>query len=104
MRPMRRERDSSAYAQFVLNISRKTGEATMNVLPSRLDPRWRDIAVGKLGGNWHMLAVKLMMQRIRSEVHADPSSANITKCAGEIHNFFEKNQKIAGADLDQIFH
>jgi hypothetical protein len=101
---MRRERDSSAYAQFVLNISRKTGEATMNVLPSRLDPRWRDIAVGKLGGNWHMLAVKLMMQRIRSEVHADPSSANITKCAGEIHNFFEKNQKIAGADLDQIFH
>jgi hypothetical protein len=101
---MRRERDSSAYAQFVLNISRKTGEATMNVLPSRLDPRWRDIAVGKLGGNWHMLAVKLMMQRIRSEVHADPSSANITKCAGEIHNFFEKNQKIAGADLDEIFH
>jgi hypothetical protein len=104
VRPMRRERDSSAYAQFVLNISRKTGEATMNVLPSRLDPRWRDIAVGKLGGNWHMLAVKLMMQRIRSEVHADPSSANITKCAGEIHNFFEKNQKIAGADLDEIFH
>jgi hypothetical protein len=101
---MRRERDSSAYAQFVLNISRKTGEATMNVLPSRLDPRWRDIAVGKLGGNWHMLAVKLMMQRIRSEVHADPSSANITKCAGEIHNFFEKNQKIAGADLAEIFH
>ena len=47
-----------------------------------------------------MLAVKLMMQRIRSEVQADPSSANITKCAGEIHNFFEKNQKIAGADLD----
>jgi hypothetical protein len=104
VRPMRRERDSSAYAQFVLNISRKTGEATMNVLPSRLDPRWRDIAVGKLGGNWHMLAVKLMMQRIRSEVHADPSSANIPKCAGEIHNFFEKNQKIAGADLDEIFH
>jgi len=101
---MRRERDSSAYAQFVLNISRKTGEATMNVLPSRLDPRWREIALGKLGGNWHMLAVKLMMQRIRSEVHADPSSANITKCAGEIHNFFEKNQKIAGADLDEIFH
>jgi hypothetical protein len=76
----------------------------MSVLPSRLDPRWREIALGKLGGNWHMLAVKLMMQRIRSEVHADPSSANITKCAGEIHNFFEKNQKIAGADLDEIFH
>ena len=76
----------------------------MIVLPSRLDPRWRDIATGKRGGNWHMLAVKLMMQRIRSEVQADPSTANVMKCAGEIHTFFEKNQKIAGADLDQIFH
>jgi hypothetical protein len=76
----------------------------MIVLPSRLDPRWREIAVGKLGGNWHMLAVKLMMQRIRTEMQADPSPANAMKCAGEIHAFFEKNQKIAGADLDEIFH
>ena len=65
----------------------------MIALPSRLDPRWRDVAVGKLGGNWHMLAVKLMMQRIRSEMQADPSPGNITKCAGAVHDFFEKNQK-----------
>ena len=51
-----------------------------------------------------MLAVKLMMQRIRSEMQADPSPANAMKCAGEIHAFFEKNQKIAGADLAEIFH
>ncbi len=76
----------------------------MSVLPSRLDPRWREIALGKLGGNWHMLAVKLMMQRIRTDVQADPSIANVMKCAGEIYAFFEKNQKIAGADLDAIFH
>jgi len=73
-------------------------------LPSRLDPRWRDVATGKLGGNWHMLAVKLMMQRIRTEMQANPSPANAMKCAGEIHDFFEKNQKIAGADLAEIFH
>jgi len=90
--------------RFVLITSRKNGETTMIVLPSRLDPRWREIAVGKLGGNWHMLAVKLMMQRIRTEMQADPSPANAMKCAGEIHAFFEKNQKIAGADLDEIFH
>jgi hypothetical protein len=76
----------------------------MNVLPSRLDPRWREVAVGKLGGNWHMLAVKLMMQRIRSEMQANPSPANSIKCAGEIYAFFEKNQKIAVADLAEIFH
>jgi hypothetical protein len=76
----------------------------MNVLPSRLDPRWRDVATGKLGGNWRLLAVKLMMQRIRTATHADPSPANVMKCAGEIHDFFEKNQKIAGADLAELFH
>ena len=51
-----------------------------------------------------MLAVKLMMQRIRTEMQANPSPANAMKCAGEIHDFFEKNQKIAGADLAEIFH
>ena len=76
----------------------------MIALPSRLDPRWRDVAVGKLGRNWRLLAVKIMMQRIRTATQADPSTANVVKCAGEIHDFFEKNQKIAGADLDEIFH
>lgn len=75
----------------------------MNVLPSRLDPRWRDVASGKRGGNWHMLAVKLMMQRVRTEMQTDPSPANAMKCAGEIHDFFEKNQKIAESDLNEIF-
>jgi xanthine/CO dehydrogenase XdhC/CoxF family maturation factor len=76
----------------------------MTTLPSRLDPRWRDVAVGKLGGNWHLLATKLMMQRIRTEMQVDPSPANAAKCGGEIHDFFEKNQRIAGADLVEIFH
>jgi NAD(P)H-dependent FMN reductase len=90
--------------QRVLFSGGKNGAITMSVLPSRLDPRWRDVALGKLGGNWHMLAVKLMMQRIRSEMQADPSPGNVAKCAGAVHDFFEKNQKIAGADLAEIFH
>ena len=75
----------------------------MNVLPSRLDSRWREVAIGKRGGNWHMLAVKLMMQRVRTEMQADSSPANATKCAGQIHDFFEKNLRIAEADLNEIF-
>jgi hypothetical protein len=44
-----------------------------------------------------------MITRIVNASHADPSPTNVQKGAEEIHAFFEKNMKIAQADLQTIF-
>jgi hypothetical protein len=71
-------------------------------LPSRADPRWREVATGKRGGNWRLLALKILMQRVLRETRADPSAETVSRCAGEVYAFFQKNASIAGADLAQI--
>ena len=75
----------------------------MTALPSKQDPRWRDIAAGKTIKPWSVLATRLMMMRILGETKSNPSPANVAKCAAEIYDFFEKNQKIAAADIAVAF-
>ncbi len=77
--------------------------AEITSLPPKSDPRWRDIATGKLTKPWQSLALKIMITRIGSSVKADPSDANTQKGADEIYDFFAKNMKIAQADLQSIF-
>lgn len=71
-------------------------------LLARNDPRWRDVATGRISRPWNTLAMKIMMTRILRETSADPSTTNIAKCSDEIYAFFEKNHKIAQADLALI--
>jgi len=74
----------------------------MSAVPSRLDPRWRDVATGKIAPKWQSLAVKMMMMRVIGETKANPSPATVVKCAGEIYDFFAKNAAAAPADLAAI--
>jgi len=48
--------------------------------------------------------MKILMTRIVRETARDPSSANVQKCANEIHAFFQKNLKIASDDLAAVLH
>jgi hypothetical protein len=71
-------------------------------VPPKTASCWRDIATGKIVKPWEALALKIMMMRISNTVKADPSAANVDKCAGEIYEFFVKNQKIAQKDIASI--
>lgn len=71
-------------------------------LPARNDQRWRDLATGRIDRPWSSLAMKIMMARVLRETAADGSSGNISRCVEEIYGFFEKNHKIAQADLALI--
>jgi len=71
-------------------------------LPARNDPRWRDVATGRISRPWNTLAMKIMMTRILRETGTDPSVSNVGRCSDEIYAFFEKNLKIAQADLALI--
>lgn len=72
-------------------------------VPPITDPRWRDVATGKIVRPWKLLAVKIMMTRIIGLTRADPSPAVISGCVQEIHSFFAKNAQIAQDDLTSIF-
>lgn len=63
---------------------------------------WRDAATGKTSKPWQMLALKIMMTRLVSSTKTDPSPANVEKCAKELYDFFEKNGKLAQADLSAL--
>lgn len=71
-------------------------------LPARNDPRWRDVATGRINRPWNTLAMRIMMTRILRETSGDLGSTS--RCADEIFSFFEKNHKIAQADLALICH
>lgn len=77
--------------------------AEITSLPPKTDQHWRDVATGKISKPWEMLALKILMTRITTSTAADPSPANVDKCAAEIHDFFEKNMKLAQKDLAGIF-
>lgn len=72
------------------------------ILPPKTDPRWRDVALGKISGPWQMLALKILLTRVQGSLNADASPANLDKCAQEIYAFFEKNLKLAQKDLAAI--
>lgn len=73
-------------------------------LPPATDARWVSVATGKLNRPWSCLAMKIMMTRVLRETAQDSSSANVQKCAGEVHAFFQKNLKIASDDLTAILN
>ncbi len=60
---------------------------------------WADLATGKKTAPWTALPVKIMMTRIRTQIERNPSPANVSERAIEIHEFFEKNPKFAEKDL-----
>jgi len=75
----------------------------MTAVPSRLDPRWRDVVTGKRTTNFSMLASKMLMLRIVMSAKNDPSTTNISKCCSEVYEFFEKNKTLAASDIAALF-
>ena len=76
----------------------------IDALPPSTDARWLRVVEGKITRPWSNLAMKILMTRIVRETARDPSSANVQKCANEIHAFFQKNLKIASDDLAAVLH
>lgn len=75
----------------------------ITVLPPVSDPHWRDLVMGNISKAWELLALKIMMTRIVAACKADPSAATVEKYTKEVHDFFEKNMKLAQNDLHAIF-
>jgi len=76
----------------------------VTVLPAITNPCWRKLATGNANGPWSLLALKILLTRIRTDLGRDASEANIEKCTKEIRGFFEKNLKVAKADLHKILN
>jgi hypothetical protein len=74
-----------------------------SAVPAKSDARWRDVVSGKIVKPWQMLALKIMITRMIPSIKADPSPANVQARVDELHAFFEKNLKLAQADLTAIF-
>lgn len=72
-------------------------------LPPRSDPRWRDLATGKIAGPWQNLALKIMLTRLCALTRANPSPAMIDKAVDDIRAYFDKNLQAAQSDLQNIF-
>jgi len=67
------------------------------------DPHWKYLVVGKLNCKFELLAVKLLMNRIRVKISLGDDEETVNDCINEVHNFFKKNEKYAEKDLLKIF-
>jgi hypothetical protein len=72
------------------------------MLPPITHPIWKEIVLGKKQFQFQLLAAKIMMSRILLITKNDPSPRNVEKCINEVYEFFEKNEKIAQNDLNQM--
>lgn len=73
------------------------------MIPDIKDHRWDNLILGKGHYQFHLLSVKILMNRTFLSIQQDPSPTNAHKCKQELYDFFVKNERIAQKDIAQIF-
>ena len=73
------------------------------MIPDIANERWENLILGVDRYQFHLLSVKILMNRTFISIKRDPSRENIEKCKRDIYEFFVKNEKISQNDLSHIF-
>jgi len=73
------------------------------MIPDIADERWENLILGIDRYQFHLLSVKILMNRTFISIKRDSSRENIEKCKRDIYEFFVKNEKISQNDLSHIF-
>lgn len=73
------------------------------MLPSKDDPRWRDLVIGKDEFALKTLATKMLLTRVRQLVRENPSAERISEAVNIAYEFFKKNQHTVSGDITCIF-
>lgn len=71
------------------------------MVPSKENPKWRDVLERELTTPLNSFALKMLVTRLRSEVKRDP--ATLPNSIDELHSFFVRNEEIAREDLKRLF-
>ncbi len=73
------------------------------MIPDANDPHWRDVVTGSRPFEPEMLALQILITRLRMSTRRDASATNVAQAIGELRAFFQKYEAIAADDLEQIF-
>ncbi|MCA9554906.1 MAG: hypothetical protein KC933_33050 [Myxococcales bacterium] len=73
------------------------------MIPEKYRPEWRSLLLSDTQQQFRFLALKLLMNRLRSRLRTDQSPSTVDACVGELHAFAIKNERFVQADLASIF-
>jgi hypothetical protein len=73
------------------------------MIPPASDPHWRNVVTGSISFQPSMLALQILLTRLKTAVERDQSPGNVSRAIGELRAYFEKYEAIAADDLAQIF-
>ena len=72
-------------------------------VPPTTDPRWSALVSNGTTLHLKVLALQLMLTRVKWQVKADPSPATLKKKVDELAEFFAKNSRKLEADTIALF-
>ncbi len=73
------------------------------MIPSKSDPKWRNLLQDPTQHQFKFLALKFLMMRLKLALKQDAGPANLSKCSDELHQFAVQHEKFVVADLAPIF-
>jgi hypothetical protein len=71
------------------------------MIPSKLDPGWRNLLTGKVKHEFKCVPAGLMLSRACRDFAKEPARAS--ELIDEVHNFFARYETILKDDLAAIF-
>lgn len=71
-------------------------------VPTKSDPRWRDLVSGKKNVQFTGLATRIFFTRVRL-MGSKPDDASVQQAIALAHEFFTKNETSAAEDLRLAF-
>jgi hypothetical protein len=74
----------------------------MTKLPSKLDPRWKEILMEEKPLNFHALPTKMLMMRVKL-LARDKTPQKIEEAINIAYDFFSANTNIVAKDIALLF-
>jgi hypothetical protein len=65
-----------------------------------VDPVWANLVTGRKHIPFEHVAAKMLILRLRLGLRTDPSPANVSRCAGELHALYAANLSLCGVQDD----
>lgn len=79
------------------------GTEAFVAVPSRYDPRWRQIVTGQRRCEVENLGLKLLLTTIGFRLTRDGSEASVQRNVDELHGFFSRHARSVEPDLNRLF-
>lgn len=73
------------------------------MIPSSTNPKWRELAQGRIAHNFQLVAASMLISRVSRGLKDSPSEEKVQSAIGEVRAFFEKYEGLLAQDLATIF-